>query len=71
MIEYALKPLWDPKIPLELFMTKGEAVNSREYLYNATVTQLASGNSCVDVYGDCYGNGGHLSAKVRPGNGHL
>lgn len=69
MIEYALKPLWDPKIPLELFMTKGEAVNFREYLYNATVTQLASGNSCADAYGDCYGNGGICLPKYDPETG--
>lgn len=66
MIEYALRPLWDPKIPLELFMDKEEATSFRAYLRNATVTQLASGNSCQDEFGDCYGNGGICLPKYDP-----
>lgn len=70
MIEYALKPLWDPDIPLELFMPKTEANNFREYLRNATITQLAGGASCKDEFvGDCYGTGGICLPKYDPESG--
>jgi hypothetical protein len=69
MIEYAFKPLWDPTIPLELFMSKEEADKFRMYLYNATMDQLAAGTSCKDTVGDCYGNGGICLPKYNPQTG--
>jgi len=69
MIEFALKPLWHPDIPLELFMTEEQDKNFRTYLHDATVTQLQFGSSCQDAIGDCYGNGDICLPKYNPNVG--
>lgn len=59
MIEFGLKALWDVTLPLETFLTPQEADNFRNYIYNATITQLAAGDSCKTASNvDCYGSGG-------------
>lgn len=59
IIGFNIRPLWDPALPLEYFMSQNLSTNFREYLLNATLTFEDMANNCLNAAGqNCTANNG-------------
>lgn len=70
IVGFNIRPLWDTAIPIELFLDNTTAANFRNYLANATATQLEIASSCLDSNGqNCTANNGTCVTNLNQQNG--
>ena len=59
IIGFTIKPLWDPEIPLEYFLSSVSANRFRNYISNATETMMNYTANCLNDQGqNCTASGG-------------